>query len=793
MIRTFPDNHRAQLCGVFVVFFFLLFGFLYGSQSMNLISNPSFEKSEGGKPLLWKEYRIGGRPVFEYAAIGRTGIKSVMISSESGANASWGIIVPVKPFSKYRLSGWIKTENLVTTTGRGALLNLQGIAGTETPAIKETNDWTKVEIEFNTELNDGIQVNCLFGGLGNATGKAWFDDISLEFISTYKEFGNQSVTIDASVTKPPISKYIYGQFIEHLGRCINGGIWAEMLEDRKFYYQFGNRNSPWHIIGDTTMLKMSRDNPFVNQQSPEITLTGTVIHAGIKQDSLGFLANKEYVGYVILSSAPKTVSVEVKCSWGESTTDAKVFVIKDLTTEYKKYQFRFTAQKSTDNGVIEVTGTGNGTFRIGTLSLMPGDNINGFRQDIIALLKELNASVYRWPGGNFVSGYNWKDGIGDRDKRPTRKNPAWQGIEPNDMGIDEFVEFCRLINTEPYITVNTGQGTAEMAAEQVEYCNGSVTTPMGKLRAENGHPEPYNAKWWAVGNEMYGSWQLGNMPLDKYVEKHNQVTNAMRKVDPSIVLVASGNVGRWDEGLLAGCADNMDYISEHFYTQERPGIIPHIAQVPNNIKRISDAHRRYRTTIPALAGKDIRIVMDEWNYWYGPHLYGELGTRYFLKDALGIAAGFHEYYKNTDIVFMANYAQTVNVIGCIKTTKTASALETTGQVLKLYRQHFGVVPVEITGTPEPLNVSAAWTEDRSAITIAVVNPLREKSILSFDIKGAALTGEGTLWLITGADEKAYNEPGKEPAVPITETAVKGVKQLDLPPISISLYRLSVKK
>jgi alpha-N-arabinofuranosidase len=142
---------------------------------------------------------------------------------------------------------------------------------------------------------------------------------------------------------------------------------------------------------------------------------------------------------------------------------------------------------------------------------------------------------------------------------------------------------------------------------------------------------------------------------------------------------------------------------------------------------------------------------------------------------------------------MANYAQTVNVIGCIKTTKTASALETTGQVLKLYRQHFGVVPVEITGTPEPLNVSAAWTEDRSAITIAVVNPLREKSILSFDIKGAALTSEGTLWLITGADEKAYNEPGKEPAVPITETVVKGVKQLDLPPLSISLWRLSVKK
>ena len=147
--------------------------------------------------------------------------------------------------------------------------------------------------------------------------------------------------------------------------------------------------------------------------------------------------------------------------------------------------------------------------------------------------------------------------------------------------------------------------------------------------------------------------------------------------------------------MLAGAGANMDLVSEHFYCQESPGLMAHVAQIPNQIRRITDAVRKSRQTIPALARQDLRIAMDEWNYWYGPHLYGELGTRYFLKDALGIAAGFNEYARQSDIVFMANYAQTVNVIGAIKTTKTAAALDATGVVLKLYRQHFGAIPVEV--------------------------------------------------------------------------------------------------
>jgi alpha-N-arabinofuranosidase len=331
-----------------------------------------------------------------------------------------------------------------------------------------------------------------------------------------------------------------------------------------------------------------------------------------------------------------------------------------------------------------------------------------------------------------------------------------------------------------------------MAVEELEYANGGPDTPMGKWRASNGHPEPYKVKFWSIGNEMYGSWQLGHMRLEKYVEKHNEFAKALRAVDPAVCLIAVGDAGPWSEGMLRHCADHMDLLSEHFYCQERTGLSGHVAQIPRAIHAKAEAHRRYRSEIESLKGKDIRIALDEWNYWYGPHLYGELGTRYFLKDALGIAAGLHEYARNSELFYMANYAQTVNVIGCIKTTKTAAEFDTTGLVLKLYRKHFGTAPVA-TETSPPLDAQAAWTEDRKALTLAVVNPSLKDVEIPLEIKGASLSGAGKRWQIAGKDPMAYNEPGKPRRVTIEEAPVSGISdRVSVPPCSITLFALEVK-
>lgn len=754
------------------------------------VPNASFEETGDEGPSHWEHNAWRGEADFSHAESGRTGSRSVRISSSQGADGSWSAVVRVRPFSSYRLSGWIKTENLSSANARGALLNLHGIRGAATPALNGTNDWTRVEMEFNTDFIDAVQINCLFGGWGRATGTAWYDDLALEMLST-REL-DPAITVNADRIRKPISKYIYGQFIEHLGRCIYGGIWAEMLEDRKFFYAPGSEESPWLPFGPAEAMELDTTDSYVGELTPVFRISGEP-GAGLRQEDLGLVAGKAYVGRIVIAGDAGAAPLEVSLIWGEDDGARSTVRIENLGGTYRSVPLRFSSGARTDQGELEVRGLGAGTFRIAAVSLMPEDNVQGFRPDVLQLLRELDSPVYRWPGGNFVSGYDWTDGIGDPDQRPPRKNPAWRGIEHNDVGLHEFMALCRLLDSDPYIAVNTGLGSVEMAAREVEYCNGSQDSPMGRLRAENGHPEPFRVKWWAVGNEMYGGWQLGHMPLEDYVNKHNGVVTAMRAVDPDIRVVAVGSVGEWSRRTLTDCADHMDLISEHFYCQERPGLLAHIFQPLFHVRRIATAHREYRKTIPNLADKDIRIALDEWNFWYGPHVYGELGTRYFLKDALGIAAGLHEYFRQSDIIFMANYAQTVNVIGAIKTSKTESAFATTGLVLKLYRKRFGSLPIEITGAPEPLDAAAAWTEDRSAVTVAVVNPTDESHRLPVLWEGVQLKRGADCWTITGTGPMAYNEPGREPAVTIVEDRFTGNPgRLECPPLSVRLFRFSVR-
>jgi alpha-N-arabinofuranosidase len=485
--------------------------------------------------------------------------------------------------------------------------------------------------------------------------------------------------------------------------------------------------------------------------------------------------------------------IEVSLVWAGGAGDRQTVVIDKISKEYGKFDLHFTAQSTTDNGRLEIVGKGKGHFLIGTVSLMPSDNILGWRADTVALLKELDSPVYRWPGGNFVSGYNWKDGIGDPDRRPPRKNPAWKGIEHNDVGLHEFLNLCREIDTEAFIAVNTGLGDVKSATEEIEYVNGASDTPMGKLRAANGHPKPFGVKWWAIGNEMFGDWQLGHMPLADYMKKHNQVVDAMRKVDPDFKPIAVGSVGQWSEQMLATCSDHMSLLSEHIYLQDKDDSISHVNQMAAKIREVAQAHRRYRKTVPSLAGKDIRIAMDEWNYWYGPNEYGELGTRYFLQDGLGIAAGLHEYFRNSDIYFMANYAQTVNVIGAIKTTKTDAEFETTGLVLKLYRERFGEIPVEVRGVPQPLDVAAALTNDHTMLTVSVVNPGEESQSLDLKLSGGKIAGRGQKWTLKGANKWSYNAPGKPRQVDIeTSSATETDGRLVVAPLSVTLYSWPLK-
>jgi alpha-N-arabinofuranosidase len=630
--------------------------------------------------------------------------------------------------------------------------------------------------------------------------------------------------LDITKTNTPISPYIYGQFVEHLGRCIYGGIWAQMLEDRKFYFSITANYSPyrdltnsafpvvgaspWQIIGDAKLVTMVKADAFVGDHSPRIN-SG----AGIRQRDLGFVAGKEYEGYLWARPLGGSAEIEVALVWGEGDAARASTKVKFSGAKYSKRGFSFKSSASTDKGSLEIRIL-KGDVLLGPPSLMPAENIHGMRPDTLALLKQLNGTVYRWPGGNFASGYDWRDGIGDRDRRPPRKNPAWTGVEHNDFGTDEFIAFCHEIGTEPMVAANTGFGDAYSAAQWVEYCNASSKTIGGGWRAKNGHQQPYGVKFWCVGNEMFGPWQLGFMQMEHYVLKHNQVAESMWKVDPTIKLTGVGdlatinkendpNQAKSGKGcsqiMLENCADHMTMISEHFYRgrvpwnkDERTNLLAHVAMLRDSIREKADGHRKLQAGLTNLQGRIVPITMDEWNYWHRDYAYGELGCIYELQDGLGVAAGLHEFFRQSDLIHMAHYAQTVNVIGAIKTTKTAAEMETTGLVLQMYRAHFGEIPLRLEQNFGATDISVALTKDGKTLTIGVMNPGNSELELQPWLSGASLAGTATRWHITGPNAEAHNTPGRPRVVDIRETGGLAASTLRVPPLSAAVFRIPLK-
>jgi len=569
------------------------------------------------------------------------------------------------------------------------------------------------------------------------------------------------VHIDAAQTAPPVSKYEFGMFIEHIGSLIYRSLWSEMLDDRKFYFPItakepqppartqagamrGMQLRKWRPVGPDTAVAMDQDHPFVGDQSPRIELDASTPQ-GIRQSGLALVSGKKYVGHIWLRGTPGA-RVEVALVWGDDAGDRQTMHVGPLTAEYKSFPFTLIAGKATEDGSFEITGTGKGEFHIGTVTLMPADNVDGFRPDTTALLRQVHSGFWRLPGGNFLSDWSWYDAVGDRDKRPPMFDYAWNAMQTNDVGLDEFMTLCKLIGTEPYITVNAGFGDAHSAAEEVEYMNGSVQTRLGAQRARNGHAAPYHVRFWDIGNEPYGPWQLGRTDLKYYVLKHNEFAKAMRKVDPSITLLASGNmpedmdlrgemrakyVGNikavegsdedWTGGLLQHSWGNFDGMTQHWYAQsgrqfdvEKAKTLPldaptdagydkvdqtplEYARYPANIVHLkAQEWRRYQQRFPAMLDKKIFLSIDEYAYFGG-----SFGRAPDLKLALAYAMIFNEMLRHTDFLTMSAHTMGVSLLDY---NPTAAALNTTGLVFKLYSDHFvaGSIPVTLSGNaPQP--------------------------------------------------------------------------------------------
>jgi alpha-L-arabinofuranosidase len=667
-----------------------------------------------------------------------------------------------------------------------------------------------------------------------------------------------SATIDASKTGPPISKYVYGQFLEHGGNIVNEGVWAEMLADRKFYYAVSSkapeeppapawrRRGPsrhWTPIGADEFVTMDSDKPYSGDHSPLIKLDKIEPH-GFLQSGLAVRNGKAYAGRIVLAGDP-TALVKVTLVWGKEPGDRQTINIPAIGSTYRKFPLHFVAKIDSDDARLEIAGTGAGAFHVGAVSLMPADNINGFRKEVIEALKPLHSGVYRFPGGNFVSAHEWRNAVGDIDMRPSIYDPVWHAVQPNDVGTDEFLTLCRLLDVDPYITVNAGFGDAWSAKELVEYTNGAVTTPMGKWRAANGHPEPYNVKFWGIGNEPWGDYQMGSMAIEQFERKHDMFAQAMRKVDPSIKLIAGGampdvmtganqskriggkfvpdylSAADWSGHMLAHCLDNIDMLSEHFYSssdmhtdlklEKKVNIGPQPLieweRAPATQVRVKYEHyQEYLKLIPALKAKPVPIAIDEWAYMDRESPFGS------YKTAPAYAWAFHEMFRHSDLFQMGAFTFATAMIN---EDRTRAVLSATGVLFKMYRDHFGTIPVEVSGdSPQPkpiypaggdqptvnpgsdtypLDVSAALSGDRKTLTFAVLNPSDSEQSLKLTINGTKLANRGRIWRMAPTKVSAANIVGQKPEVEVQEQGLDSVPDsMSLPPFSISIYSFPVQ-
>jgi len=260
---------------------------------------------------------------------------------------------------------------------------------------------------------------------------------------------------------------------------------------------------------------------------------------------------------------------------------------------------------------------GTGEMMIDQVSLFPSDHVQGFDPEVIRLLKEQKIKILRFPGGNYVSGYHWKDDLVPMDKRVTRKNPAWNRCDPHHVGTDEHIRLCRLIGAEPLICVNAGNGTPREAADWVEYCNGGSKTKWGKKRAERGHPEPYNVKVWEVGNELWGSWQIGHCNAQEYARRYREFYTAMKAADPSIYLLATGDPSglepEWNEVLIRDCSDILHSLTLHFLCSNNALSSPEYAYLSQMGYSwfFEDAFFRRLHNMGKKAGIDLKIAITE--------------------------------------------------------------------------------------------------------------------------------------------------------------------------------------
>ena len=421
---------------------------------------------------------------------------------------------------------------------------------------------------------------------------------------------------------------------------------------------------------------------------------------------------------------------------------------------------------------------------------------DGLRTDVLDAMRKIRVPILRWPGGCFVSAYHWKEAVGP--ERTPMFDKAWRVEDPNTFGTDEYVKLCRKIGCEPYICTNAGTGAAEEMSDWMEYCNLDHEGKYARWRIANGYREPHNVKYWSIGNENYGFWEIGAKTAEEWGVLVREAAKMLRHVDPTAELTAAAlSDPAWNMNLLTHCAPYLDWISIHEYfdmvpeencTADYEGCMAFTEDIDHSIREV-------RGMLAALKlDKKIRIAFDEWNLrsWHHPkalnivqgltpeeYLYprdkNDLNETYTMADAVFTACFLNAMNRNCDIVGMANFAPIVNTRGCIYTHDGGIVLRSTYHVFDLYVNRMGDTVVDLwaqdmpkmdvrhkqghTVTVDALDLLATTFSDRAGMAVAAVNKHPDEAqMIRIPLEAPA---HATLHTLNGESKDSYNDVGRE--------------------------------
>ncbi|RZU31630.1 alpha-N-arabinofuranosidase [Blastococcus saxobsidens] len=451
----------------------------------------------------------------------------------------------------------------------------------------------------------------------------------------------------------------------------------------------------------------------------------------------------------------------------------------------------------------------------------PQADEEGFRGDVIDLVREMGVTTVRYPGGNFVSGFRWEDGVGPRDQRPVRLNLAWHSTETNEVGLHEFASWLEKVGAELMLALNLGtRGTLE-ALDLLEYANVPAGTTLAQQRVRNGRVQPFDVRMWCLGNEMDGPWQLGQMPADDYGKLAARTAKAMRQLDPGLELVACGSssaamptFGEWERTVLTHAYDDVDFISCHAYYEEKDGDLGSFLASATDMDRFIESVVATADHVKAVrgSGKTMQVSFDEWNVWYLSRVPADLATGiddwplapvlseepYTVADGVVVGSLLMSLIRHADRVTSASIAQLVNVIAPIAAEPGGPAwrkstffpFATTSRLAR------GVaLPVRVDGPgydtarygEVPL-VDAAVTADDGAAALFLVNRSQTEEVeVSVDLAPLALGTVAEALTLSDPDPHAANTTDRQDCVGLRPNAraavVDGTLRVTLPPVS----------